>query len=103
MLAGNFTQEGLDLKTRQFQHETVHATGEKKTVDLLFHRHGLVETTYSTDQQEQWINGNGERSLQTAKPSDIHFCHVGTFNCLNNRVVVSETSSTADSFSPSTV
>ena len=45
----------------------------KKTFDFLFHRNGVVtvETTYCTDQQEQtqeqWINGNGERSLKTAK------------------------------------
>ena len=77
MLAGYSTQEGLDLIRRQFQHETVHATGEKKTFDLLFHKNGLVETTYCTDQQEQWKNGNGERSLQTTKPSDIQFLSHG--------------------------
>ena len=60
MLAGYSTQEGLDSKRRQFQHETAHATGEKKTFDLLFHRNGLDETAYCTEQQEQWINDNAE-------------------------------------------
>ena len=77
MLAGYSTQEGLNLKRRQFQHETAHATGEKKTFDPLFHMNGLVETTYCTDQQEQYINGNDERSMQTAKPSDIQFSSGG--------------------------
>ena len=33
----------------------------------------------------------------------FNFCHVETFNCLVNRVVVSESGSTADSFSPSAI
>ena len=77
MLVGYSTQEGLNLKRRQFQHETLHATDEKKTFDLLFHRNGLVETAYCTDQQEQWIDGSGERSLQTATPSDSQFLSRG--------------------------
>ena len=32
------------------------------------------------------------------RPATVNFGHVETFHCLINRVVVSETSSTADSF-----
>ena len=67
----NRTRNRFFLNQTKFGKKILNALHDKSeftTFDLLSHRNDLVETTYWTDQQEQWINGNAELGHHTFSP-----------------------------------